>query len=168
MATCLPLGNKKRMEIWRTSNQAFLGDLEFINIIDDIYIYIFIHYTIHLIHNLIHLVNFITHFQKTSRGHWILDGWKEQLFTRRSIEIEGQIIATSHDRFPPNGGLVREIILFQGNGGEILWFGQEDAGVLLEYFSQTRCLPGTIISLGVLHVFFQGVSDPFCRDINIL
>ena len=34
----------------------------------------------------------------------------------------GQIIATSHDRFPPNGGLVREITLFQGNRsvGEIL------------------------------------------------
>ena len=34
--------------------------------------------------------------------------------------ISGQIIATSHDRFPPNGGLVREIplfILFQGNLG---------------------------------------------------
>ena len=29
----------------------------------------------------------------------------------------GQIIATSHDRFPPNGGLVREIPLFQGNLG---------------------------------------------------
>ena len=29
----------------------------------------------------------------------------------------GQIIATSHDRFPPNGGLVREIPLFQGNPG---------------------------------------------------
>ena len=38
----------------------------------------------------------------------------------------GQIIATSHDRFPPNGGLVREITLFQGNRsvGEILYFGQ--------------------------------------------
>ena len=29
----------------------------------------------------------------------------------------GQIIATSHDRFPPNGGLVREIPLFQGSLG---------------------------------------------------
>ena len=29
--------------------------------------------------------------------------------------ISGQIIATSHDRFPPNGGLVREFPLFQGN-----------------------------------------------------
>ena len=29
----------------------------------------------------------------------------------------GQITATSHDRFPPNGGLVREIPLFQGNLG---------------------------------------------------
>ena len=27
------------------------------------------------------------------------------------IYISGQIIATSHDRFPPNGGLVREIPL---------------------------------------------------------
>ena len=31
--------------------------------------------------------------------------------------ISGQIIATSHDRFPPNGGLVTEIPLFQGNLG---------------------------------------------------
>ena len=29
----------------------------------------------------------------------------------------GQILATSNDRFPPNGGLVREIPLFQGNLG---------------------------------------------------
>ena len=29
----------------------------------------------------------------------------------------GQTIATSHDRFPPNGGLVGEIPLFQGNLG---------------------------------------------------
>ncbi len=29
----------------------------------------------------------------------------------------GQIIATSHDRFSPNGALVREIPLFQGNLG---------------------------------------------------
>ncbi len=29
----------------------------------------------------------------------------------------GQIIATSHDRFPPNGGLVMEFPLFQGNLG---------------------------------------------------
>ena len=33
------------------------------------------------------------------------------------IYISGQIIATSHDRFPPNRGLVREIPLFQGNLG---------------------------------------------------
>ena len=35
----------------------------------------------------------------------------------RSRMFSGQIIATSHDRFPPNGGLVREIPLFQGNLG---------------------------------------------------
>ena len=34
-----------------------------------------------------------------------------------TIECSGQIIATSHDRFPPNGGLVREFPLFQGNLG---------------------------------------------------
>ena len=28
-----------------------------------------------------------------------------------------QIIATSHDQFSPNSGLVREILLFQGNLG---------------------------------------------------
>ena len=33
------------------------------------------------------------------------------------IHKSGQIIATSHDRFPQNGGLVREIPLFQGNLG---------------------------------------------------
>ena len=35
----------------------------------------------------------------------------------RGVYLSGQIIATSHDRFPPNGGLVREIPLFQGNLG---------------------------------------------------
>ena len=37
------------------------------------------------------------------------------LETPRSIYIyiSGQIIATSHDRFPPNGGLVREITLYR-------------------------------------------------------
>ncbi len=33
------------------------------------------------------------------------------------LKTSGQIIATSHDRFPPNAGLVREIPLFQGNLG---------------------------------------------------
>ena len=33
------------------------------------------------------------------------------------VLLSGQIIATSHDRFPPNGGLVRDIPLFQGNLG---------------------------------------------------
>ena len=32
------------------------------------------------------------------------------------VNISGQIIATSHD-LTPNGGLVREIPLFQGNLG---------------------------------------------------
>ena len=34
-----------------------------------------------------------------------------------NIKKIGQIIATSHGRFSPNGGLVREIPLFQGNLG---------------------------------------------------
>ena len=34
----------------------------------------------------------------------------------RTNQISGQIIATSHD-LTPNGGLVREIPLFQGNLG---------------------------------------------------
>ena len=38
-------------------------------------------------------------------------------FIARRIHESGQIIATSHDRFPPNAGLVREIPLFQGNLG---------------------------------------------------
>ena len=33
-----------------------------------------------------------------------------------NIDFSGQIIATSHD-LTPNGGLVREIPLFQGNLG---------------------------------------------------
>ena len=32
------------------------------------------------------------------------------------MDLSGQIIATSHD-LTPNGGLVREILLFQGNPG---------------------------------------------------
>ena len=39
------------------------------------------------------------------------------LKVRKFTMGSGQIIATSHDRFPPNGGLVREIPLFQGNPG---------------------------------------------------
>ena len=39
-------------------------------------------------------------------------------FGKKNIPtVAGQIIATSHDRFSPNGGLVREIPLFQGNLG---------------------------------------------------
>ena len=43
------------------------------------------------------------------------------------IDRSGQIIATSHD-LTPNGGLVREITLFQGNLGwwNIIPFGQID------------------------------------------
>ena len=33
------------------------------------------------------------------------------------MDDSGQIIATSHDLGPPNGGVVREIPLFQGNLG---------------------------------------------------
>ena len=36
-----------------------------------------------------------------------------------SCDISGQTIATSHDLGPPNGGLVREIHLFQGNLGSM-------------------------------------------------
>ena len=41
-----------------------------------------------------------------------------QKFTKRILttHLSGQIIATSHD-LTPNGGLVREIPLFQGNPG---------------------------------------------------
>ena len=35
---------------------------------------------------------------------------------RQRLHMSGQIIATSHD-LTPNGGLVREISLFQGNLG---------------------------------------------------
>ena len=44
----------------------------------------------------------------------------------------GQIIATSHD-LTPNGGLVREIPLFQGNLGwwNIIPFGQMSSEVVL-------------------------------------
>ena len=38
-------------------------------------------------------------------------------YTGPNRDLSGQILATSHDRFPPNGGLVREITLFQGNPG---------------------------------------------------
>ena len=44
-----------------------------------------------------------------SRSHW--DGIYFQL-----LILSGQIIATSHD-LTPNGGLLREIFLFQGNPG---------------------------------------------------
>ena len=45
---------------------------------------------------------------------------KKSGFTRLekgAMDWSGQIIATSHDRFPPNGGLLREFPLFQGNLG---------------------------------------------------
>ena len=46
--------------------------------------------------------------------------WFRLLTTFRNpapVDKSGQIIATSHDHGPPNGGLVREIPLFQGNLG---------------------------------------------------
>ena len=36
-------------------------------------------------------------------------------------------LATSHDRFPPSGGLAKEIPLFQGKSRSVkyyIWFGQ--------------------------------------------
>ena len=46
--------------------------------------------------------------------------------SQRDAKESGQIIATSHD-LTPNGGLVREIPLFQGNLGwwNIIPFGQK-------------------------------------------
>ena len=45
--------------------------------------------------------------------------WKSfnLMMTSTMTIVSGQIIATSHDRFSPNGGLVREMPLFQGNLG---------------------------------------------------
>ena len=47
-----------------------------------------------------------------------LNIWIQDMY----LQLSGQIIATSHD-LTPNGGLVREIPLFQGNRvvGEILF-----------------------------------------------
>ena len=55
------------------------------------------------------------------------NGWHGDEDVASSSKLSGQIIATSHDRFPPNGGLVREIPLFQGNLGWwniIIWPAQ--------------------------------------------
>ena len=53
------------------------------------------------------------------RGFNVYFGNAKQINPRKNgnnrNHISGQIIATSHDRFPPNGGLVRESPLFQGN-----------------------------------------------------
>ena len=38
-----------------------------------------------------------------------LGGFHRDLFDELINQLSGQIIATSHDRFPPNSGLVREI-----------------------------------------------------------
>ncbi len=45
-----------------------------------------------------------------------LEMYFQQNTTPRNSNVSGQIIATSHD-LTPNGGLVREIPLFQGNPG---------------------------------------------------
>ena len=41
----------------------------------------------------------------------------------------GQIIATSHDRFPPNGGLVREIPLISGKSGLVKYYSCLGSGL---------------------------------------
>ena len=46
----------------------------------------------------------------------LFEGWKILREGRQTLEVSGQIIATSHD-LTPNGGLVREIPLFQGKLG---------------------------------------------------
>ena len=49
-------------------------------------------------------------FELLKRGHSLS-------CTPQAGDDSGQIIATSRDRFPPNGALVREFPLFQGNLG---------------------------------------------------
>ena len=47
---------------------------------------------------------------------WNVESILHPEFSALSTTCSGQIIATSHD-LTPNGGLVREIPLFQGNPG---------------------------------------------------
>ena len=61
----------------------------------------------------------ILHFRSHSSAPWWLKGWRSLYLDNklsRKIHVSGQIIATSHD-LTPNGGLVREIPLFQENLG---------------------------------------------------
>ena len=59
--------------------------------------------------------------EKTSRNYWF---WLIFIIAPWTLHTSGQIIATSHDRFPPNGGDCKgNLWLFQGNRsvGEILF-----------------------------------------------
>ena len=55
---------------------------------------------------------------EASKGEGVLSKSKSHPSNKTVDQYQsGQIIATLHDRFPPKGGLVRKIHLFQGNLG---------------------------------------------------
>ena len=76
--------------------------------------------------------------------------WNEQLFTQRSIEIEsdssGQIIATSHDRFPPNGGDCKGNPLISGKPR------------VVKYYNLARKMQEYYLSISVRQGVFQEQS----------
>ena len=72
------------------------------------------------------------------------------------IYISGQIIATSHDRFPPNGGLVREI---PENFREIVW--------LVKYYSiwpDIYNIPGTLNIRFFIGCFNWMIPNLYIKD----
>ena len=75
-------------------------------------------------------------------------GWLKQIFSPK--KKSGQIIATSHD-LNPNGGLVRELPLFQGNLGWwniIIWSEKYTNHHLI----QIRWTPVAVLVIGTLNL----------------
>ena len=77
-----------------------------------------------------------THYQKRIHEPWFLKKYILLLvFFDLQSHISGQIIATSHD-LTPNGSLVREIPLFQGNLG--WWHARHRTGRWLSTVVKSR------------------------------
>ena len=75
----------------------------------------------------------------------------------------GQIIATSHD-LTPNGGLVREILLFQGNLGWwniIIWPDQWRLSIIWRFHFLLRMMDLQQTPLGIVYRMEFGVDNDY-------
>ena len=71
----------------------------------------------------------------------------------------GQSIATSHDRFPPNGGLVRKISYCQGNLGQITWMMVFQLDLLRIFFPMGWISPWVSPAFGDVYFFSKHLLE---------